>query len=322
MASDYLNAEKDYNYGGDDSSPEKSGLSICKQGRGDNSVAGGARLCLTLSSQSATLQSGLGLLTLPLPRCMSRIREREPAKRHFLGMEITTLNLMNMGKSLALSQLGKRRIRWSFSNGNWGAIAHINGREQSVPTALRPYPNWVNGDDDDKVIYLLATVKRLGYVYPDLVGYPWEWAWVEHSLSAIDVVPFSFISVHLEATFRVDFGTTQTGVGLSVGGGASSNTPLKQGKLLKVKKEKGVSGLIPPLDLRMHPPPSKVAELETRFSRNRGLPSSLMLKLSSSVPLAGSSTSTPSRSSVLPPRLALDKRKGTLVVEKVPSVVP
>ncbi|KAI9192817.1 hypothetical protein LWI28_028065 [Acer negundo] len=240
MASDYLNAEKDYNYGGDDSSPEKSGLSICKQGRGDNSVAGGARLCLTLSSQSATLQSGLGLLTLPLPRCMSRIREREPAKRHFLGMEITTLNLMNMGKSLALSQLGKRRIRWSFSN----------------------------------------------------------------------------------ATFRVDFGTTQTGVGLSVGGGASSNTPLKQGKLLKVKKEKGVSGLIPPLDLRMHPPPSKVAELETRFSRNRGLPSSLMLKLSSSVPLAGSSTSTPSRSSVLPPRLALDKRKGTLVVEKVPSVVP
>ena len=73
--------------------------------------------------------------------------------------------------------------------GNWGATVCYGRQEHLVPTSFGLQPEWAKEEDDDEVMGLLADIKRLGYKYPDLEGYPWERARVEHSLLVIDAVP-------------------------------------------------------------------------------------------------------------------------------------
>ena len=78
--------------------------------------------------------------------------------------------------------------------GNWGTTARVDGREELFPTAFGPQPEWVNEDDDNRVMSILASIQKSGYSHASLDGYPYKRARVEHSLSAIDAVlgDFSF----------------------------------------------------------------------------------------------------------------------------------
>ncbi|KAI9182056.1 hypothetical protein LWI28_021598 [Acer negundo] len=113
------------------------------------------------------------------------------------------------------------------------------------------------------------------------------------------------------------------GWGSSTSCDASSRTPLKQAKLLKIKEERGaISVSITLLALRISSLPLRVAKLDARLRRSYGLLASLGLKLPSSIPASSSSTSTPAQTSVPLPKPTLDKRKGVLIAKKKSSMPP
>ena len=111
----------------------------------------------------------------------------------------------------------------------------------------------------------------------------------------------------------------QSGEALLVG----SSSAQAKATIVGAKMERGgVSGPISPSSSKMAPPPSRVAELEARLGRSRGLSSPPASHLPSPPPHSGSATSTPSRSSVPPPRPSSDKGKGPSATEKGPAAPP
>ena len=58
------------------------------------------------------------------------------------------------------------KMEWVIVTGNWGATVRCGHREQPVPTAFVPQPEWAKEEDDAEVMDYLTAIKDSGYKYP------------------------------------------------------------------------------------------------------------------------------------------------------------